>query len=162
MQDIAGARVVAEMTRNEQDELVTKIKQLYPEAREIDRRVRPSFGYRAVHVVVTAEGRLVEIQVRTELQNLWAQLLERLADQWGRQIRYGGPPNNADEMIAPKVTRQDIVNLLIDVSTLIDEREGLAADLCPSSKIYNLGLSSLLNSRRRCRGSRGVRRKRTR
>jgi ppGpp synthetase/RelA/SpoT-type nucleotidyltranferase len=129
MQDIAGARVVADITRDEQDKVVASVRNLYPGAREIDRRARPSFGYRAVHVVVTVEGRLVEIQVRTELQNLWAQLLERLADQWGRQIRYGGSPNRADELITPNVTRQDILKLIMDVSSLIDEREGLETDL---------------------------------
>jgi DNA-binding protein len=129
IQDIAGARVVADMTRDEQDNVVASIGNLFPGAKEIDRRARPSFGYRAVHVVVTVEGRFVEIQVRTELQNLWAQLLERLADQWGRQIRYGQSPNRANEAVAPNITRQDILNLIMDVSNLIDEREGLETDL---------------------------------
>lgn len=128
MQDIAGARLVAEMSRIEQDELVAKIKQLYPGAKEIDRRARPSFGYRAVHVVVAVEGRPVEVQVRTEVQNLWAQLLERLADQWGRQIRYGGPPTNADEEVVPGSTRQGVLDLVMDVAVLIDEREALAVE----------------------------------
>jgi ppGpp synthetase/RelA/SpoT-type nucleotidyltranferase len=36
----------------------------------IDRREKPSHGYRAVHVIVECGGRMVEIQVRTELQHL--------------------------------------------------------------------------------------------
>src|SRR2546426_4554058 len=39
-------------------------------------------------------GQRVEIQVRTERQNRWAQIVERLADKWGRQIRYGGDPTD--------------------------------------------------------------------
>jgi hypothetical protein len=38
------------------------------------------------------DGFIVEIQVRTTLQDLWAQAVERLADEVGREIRYGGVP----------------------------------------------------------------------
>ena len=39
------------------------------------------------------DGVSIEIQIRTLLQHLWADLMERLADRLGRQIRYGEPPN---------------------------------------------------------------------
>lgn len=45
-----------------------------------------------MHVIASVEGRLVEIQVRTKMQDLWAQAMERLADKVGREIRYGGKP----------------------------------------------------------------------
>jgi ppGpp synthetase/RelA/SpoT-type nucleotidyltranferase len=48
MQDIAGARVVREMTRSQQDQVVQRIIRRFPDAEVIDRRVRPSFGYRAM------------------------------------------------------------------------------------------------------------------
>lgn len=56
----------------------------------IDRRGQPSHGYRAVHVVVTNEGRQIEIQVRTQLQHLWAELSEKLSDKVDPRIKYGG------------------------------------------------------------------------
>ena len=48
MQDIAGARLVLEMTRVQQDQLVARIVELFPGAETMDRRAQPSHGYRAV------------------------------------------------------------------------------------------------------------------
>jgi ppGpp synthetase/RelA/SpoT-type nucleotidyltranferase len=36
----------------------------------MDRRKNPSYGYRAVHVIVMTQGASVEIQVRTALKDL--------------------------------------------------------------------------------------------
>ena len=80
IQDVAGARVVAEMNREEQDRLVERVTARFDDYRVKDRRAEPSFGYRAVHIIVKVQGRPVEIQVRTHLQDLWAQIVERLAD----------------------------------------------------------------------------------
>jgi hypothetical protein len=35
------------------------------------------YGYRAVHVVATLDGRFAEVQIRTVYQDVWAQLVER-------------------------------------------------------------------------------------
>jgi len=59
----------------------------------IDRRKTPRIGYRAVHVVVEVDGYPVEIQIRTRLQQSWANGMERYADAMGRQVRYGGVPS---------------------------------------------------------------------
>ena len=96
VQDIVGARVVRAMILAEQDQLVNSIVARFPDNRMRDRRREPSFGYRAVHVVAKLEGLPVEIQVRTELQHTWAQTMERLGDYWGRMVRYGGDPLDAD------------------------------------------------------------------
>jgi ppGpp synthetase/RelA/SpoT-type nucleotidyltranferase len=48
--------------------------------------VDPRAGYRAVHVITKTDGIPVEVQFRTDLQNKWAQVFERLADECGRQI----------------------------------------------------------------------------
>jgi len=122
MQDIAGARVVAEMTREEQDRLVERITARFDSYRVKDRRIEPSFGYRAVHIIVRVQGRPVEIQVRTRLQDLWAQIVERLADAWGRQIRYGEPPSEPDLRLR-ELTRQQFVDGLMQLSSAVDEVE---------------------------------------
>lgn len=87
IQDIAGVRIVQEMDLIQQDVIVDALVREFPGARVIDRRASPSFGYRAVHVVVRIERCNCEIQVRTGQQHLWAEIVERLADVWGRQIR---------------------------------------------------------------------------
>ena len=44
-----------------------------------------------MHVIVTASnGRLVEIQVRTQLQDIYAQLVEKMADTFGIDLKYDG------------------------------------------------------------------------
>ena len=96
VQDLAGIRIVGAIEFDEQDQLAAEIVRRFPadprEARIVDRRTNPSHGYRAVHVIVTLDGITIEVQVRTLMQHIWADLMERLADRLGRQIRYGEPP----------------------------------------------------------------------
>jgi hypothetical protein len=126
MQDIAGVRLVIDGERPDEDRVVERIHQLFPDAWTIDRRVRPSYGYRAVHVIVRTQGCLVEVQVRTYMQDLWAQIVERFADTVGRQIRYGEPPTDAETLVARGVTRQDFLGWIMLLGELIDgvERKG--------------------------------------
>ena len=90
MRDIADARVVGTWRLSVQDALAQKIVDRFPGALMVDRRRQPTHGYRAVHVVVPYKEVVVEIQVRTEMQDKWAQLFETLADRVGRDIRYRG------------------------------------------------------------------------
>jgi ppGpp synthetase/RelA/SpoT-type nucleotidyltranferase len=122
MQDLVGARVVLEMTRGEQDALVGQITARFSNCRIVDRRARPSHGYRAVHAIVRLQGRPVEIQVRTRLQDLWAQIVERLADEWGRGIRYGEPPAQPAQQLRG-MTRQRFVDSLKELSDQVDAVE---------------------------------------
>jgi hypothetical protein len=113
MQDIGGLRIVSEADLTKQDEIVKRIVDAFPITRVIDRRSRPTHGYRAVHVIATLDERLLEIQVRTQLQDLWAQAMERVADVAGREIRYGGAPQ----------TRSEDVDSLLIISCEIAEIE---------------------------------------
>ena len=56
----------------------------------MDRRATPTFGYRAIHLIVTEDGKPIEIQVRSYLQHLWAQYSEIISDFEGQEIKYGG------------------------------------------------------------------------
>jgi ppGpp synthetase/RelA/SpoT-type nucleotidyltranferase len=134
MQDIAGARLVVEMNWTEQDQLVARIVELFPGADVKDRRAEPSYGYRAVHVIVEVDQRFVEIQVRTTLQDLWAQVFERLADRWGRGIRYGELPIDPDAEVGGGRTRREIVEWLMRQSELLHALENLADDFAKDEK----------------------------
>jgi hypothetical protein len=88
MQDIAGCRlIVADMRA--QDSVVGSIAQAFP-ATVIDRRQKPSHGYRAVHIIARPGTRPIEIQVRTAMQHLWAECSEKAADRFGIEVKYGG------------------------------------------------------------------------
>ena len=88
MQDIAGCRILVPDI-GAQDKLVVVLSGTF-DATLIDRRVKPSHGYRAVHVVVKSADFPVEIQLRTELQHVWAELSEKFADVYGIDTKYGG------------------------------------------------------------------------
>jgi hypothetical protein len=99
IRDLADARIVRAMTLDEQDEMASAIAALWPGAKTIDRRERPSHGYRAVHIVPRIGHCQVEIQLRTFYQDTWAQMMESFGDRWGRAIRYGGMPDDPDTVI---------------------------------------------------------------
>jgi putative GTP pyrophosphokinase len=98
IQDIAGCRLIVSDIAN-QEQVVQSLTALFDNAVVIDRRKEPSHGYRAVHVVVRHGGKVVEIQVRTSLQHLWAELSEKLADLIGASIKYGGGDERFQEFL---------------------------------------------------------------
>jgi ppGpp synthetase/RelA/SpoT-type nucleotidyltranferase len=117
--DLAGTRIVKRMTLDEQDQIVEQICKSCPGAnRPIDRRANPNHGYRAVHVVCRVDQRWVEIQIRTFYQDTWAQLMEKMGDWYGRQIRYGEPPDGPDEILNPETgtTTQGLIDTMLDMS----------------------------------------------
>jgi putative GTP pyrophosphokinase len=92
MQDIAGCRVVV-ANIVQQDRFVASLRTLFPGVSVIDRRGNPSYGYRAVHVIDEISGKPIEIQVRSFLQHLWAELSEKSSDVLDPAIKYGGGPD---------------------------------------------------------------------
>ena len=119
--DLGGMRLVVTGGRAEQDRVGERIRQLFVDEarapRVIDRRVEPMQGYRALHVIVYPDGYPIEVQVRTEWQHLWAEWFERLADQYGRGIRYGEPPVGGGD------AAQEMVDSLITLADQIAEAE---------------------------------------
>ena len=85
---------------------------------------------------------LIEIQVRTALQDAWAQVFEGLADSWGREIRYGQPMPDPD---APAVitpgTRQEVIRDMFALSEMITTFE--EAD-CRIKEMESMSLGDIL------------------
>lgn len=120
MQDIAGCRVVVS-DFSEQELVVSKLHSHFDTAVVIDRRKKPSHGYRAVHIIVTTCERNVEIQVRTALQHRWAEFSEKLADVRDPAFKYGGGEET--------LRRQ-----LFDISDLVGAIESLEEQLRDMSR----------------------------
>ena len=88
IQDIAGCRLTVTDIA-EQDTVVQSLNDLFEKTIIVDRRQQPSHGYRAVHVIASCLDKMIEIQVRTSLQHLWAELSEKLSDIVDPAIKYG-------------------------------------------------------------------------
>lgn len=118
VQDLAGIRVVGAMSLATQDQVVAGVIRRFPadpkDPRVVDRRADTSHGYRAVHVIVSLDEVSIEVQVRTLVQHIWADVMERLADRLGRQIRYGGAPIPSSGMT--QETADGIVRAMMGVS----------------------------------------------
>lgn len=133
MQDIAGCRVVV-ATIADQEDLVERLMAHRWAITQQDRRAIPSHGYRAVHLIINVDDRRVEVQVRTRLQDQWAQISEKLADRYGIEVKYGGgdeASRAALQRLSNEIQRIETVELRIealDVGALSDdEMEDLAA-----------------------------------
>ena len=88
IEDIAGCRVVLP-TRREQHELLDRVRRGFEVVRERDYQLEPRHGYRALHAIVRVHEQPVEIQLRTELEDRWANFVDQLA-QTDLEIKYGG------------------------------------------------------------------------
>lgn len=109
IQDIAGCRVVVSSVLD-QDRVCESIANRFEHKALIDRRKKPSHGYRAVHIIIRIKDKFVEIQIRTSLQHMWAELSEKLSDVMDPAIKYGGGD-------------QSFVSLLATASKLIGDEE---------------------------------------
>lgn len=134
VQDIAGCRVVLARVLD-QDRAVASLCEIFPSARISDRRANPSHGYRAVHVIVHISGKAIEIQVRTDLQHLWAEFSEKLSDVFDPSIKYGGGDEDMRKTlnaVSKAVEENETIQQKIDalgerIDTLDTERAALLA-----------------------------------
>jgi putative GTP pyrophosphokinase len=101
VQDIAGCRVVVPDIAA-QEKAISALRQEFERAAVVDRRVNPSFGYRAVHVIAGVAGKSVEIQLRTALQHSWAEMSEKLSDVLDPAVKYGGGPAEVRQALDAK------------------------------------------------------------
>jgi len=79
--DVAAQDFAASAVTKEFDDVVVS-----------NRRLKPSHGYRAVHLIVRVTDKPIEVQIRTVLQHAWAELSEKCADVFDPSIKYGGGP----------------------------------------------------------------------
>ncbi|HTU69492.1 MAG TPA: hypothetical protein VMF11_04150 [Candidatus Baltobacteraceae bacterium] len=135
IQDIVGCRIIA-INPSQQEEILSVLQGRFPSSDVKDRRANPTFGYRAVHLIVR-DGRLrYEVQVRTRTQHIWATIVERLISKYGIQIKYGGGPPDVQErlqqlagLISLYETEADPEALLTArISSSIDELESALGD----------------------------------
>jgi ppGpp synthetase/RelA/SpoT-type nucleotidyltranferase len=99
MQDIVGGRIVvptAALQERVATQLVDELTTLNNEVRTKDtREAGDRLGYRAVHVMIgSLAGRPAEIQVRTALQQHWAQTVEDLDQSLGTDLKHGNGPTD--------------------------------------------------------------------
>ena len=121
IEDIAGCRVVLPTWR-EQHELIDRVRDELEVVRERDYQLEPRHGYRALHAVVRVREQPVEIQLRTELEDRWANFVDQLAQE-DLVIKYGGGPSQTQALLrgtsaifreydAVKVLRHRIISAL--------------------------------------------------
>lgn len=96
MEDIGGCRAILP-GRSEVEGVARRIRRNWEVARLRNYVQDPkATGYRAVHVVVRRDGRLIEIQLRTPGQQSWAEEVDRIASRLGAHVKDdGGPPTLA-------------------------------------------------------------------
>jgi putative GTP pyrophosphokinase len=145
MQDIAGCRlIVSDITH--QERVVEALSHLFDDVTMVDRRGRPSYGYRAVHLIVTSYGKVIEIQVRTSLQHLWAELSEKFSDVVDPAIKYGGGEERIRELLARTSTLIASVELsekqLTDILANSPPQDQLSEGLRQKLAAIREGLSS--------------------
>lgn len=99
IQDIAGCRIITRDIKG-QNRTITEIKEIFPNAKVIDRRIVPSNDYRAVHLIVVIDEKLIEVQVRTALQHYWAEVSEKFSDEIDISIKYGGGSGEVKELLS--------------------------------------------------------------
>jgi ppGpp synthetase/RelA/SpoT-type nucleotidyltranferase len=117
MQDIAGCRIVVHVLAS-QDAVIEQLGSIFNRVDLDDRRVKPSHGYRAVHAIVHESGKLVEAQIRTSLQHKWAELSEKLSDEFDSSIKYGG---GSKEVASYLSTLSDA---MLDMEMALEAKDG--------------------------------------
>ena len=123
LEDIAGCRIVVATTRDA-DRLAGACSALKI-SRKRNYHESPHNGYRALHLTVRAsDERPVELQIRTEIEDLWANLAERCAALVDPDLKYGGGPQPLREfleMMSDLGCQLDIASA--DVQTMRDLAE---------------------------------------
>ena len=90
--DIGGVRMVVPTLR----ELAAVESEMtgFSIVKRRDYSIEAQGGYRAIHLIIEADPRhRIELQIRTQLQNQWANLSEKLFQKVDSEVKYGGGPD---------------------------------------------------------------------
>jgi len=98
MEDIGGCRAVLSGGASEVAGVVRRIRRNWSVIDTLDyvREPKPT-GYRALHVIVERDGRMIEIQLRSPKQHEWAEAVERAAGRSGYALKDGDGPSELIE-----------------------------------------------------------------
>jgi ppGpp synthetase/RelA/SpoT-type nucleotidyltranferase len=124
IQDIAGCRIIVDDIHG-QERMIARLPLIFEHLSLSDRRRKPSHGYRAVHAIVKRTAESIEIQIRTALQQLWAEYSEKLSDVIDPMIKYGGGPVETRVMLSEM---SDMIAQIesLDLNAAVGQREVLA------------------------------------
>ncbi len=139
MEDVGGVRAVV----SRPDDVFAVVRQLrrnWTVTRERDYMAHPKpDGYRAVHLTVRRRGRLIEVQLRTRWQDLWANAVEEHSRLRGVDLKSGAGPKRlreayraiseqfAEAEASGRVARLDLPSeFLVALTELIHDPDRLA------------------------------------
>ncbi|WP_082281353.1 hypothetical protein [Leptospira kirschneri] len=98
MQDIAGCRIVLEGGIQHAQSINSLLENAFRQNQmDIESKDKHANGYRAIHIIVKADQKFYEIQLRTYAQDIWANLVERLSDE-KNTLKYGGSEQEQELM----------------------------------------------------------------
>lgn len=80
-------------------------------------------GYRAIHIVVVQDGRMIEIQLRTQRMHLWAELVESLSGVLGTNYKQDG-----DSLVQDYARHLSLAMQAIERGEMIGEDDQLKFD----------------------------------
>lgn len=80
-------------------------------------------GYRAIHIVVVQDGRMIEIQLRTQRMHLWAELVESLSGVLGTNYKQDG-----DSLVQDYARQLSLVMQAIEHGEVVGEDDQLKFD----------------------------------
>lgn len=100
MQDVGGCRAVL-ANIDEVRRVQRRIHRNGKQRRMVDYIATPApSGYRGVHVIVEYDDRMIEVQLRTEVQHHWAVTVERLGGSLNEDLKSGYGPDEVLNLLA--------------------------------------------------------------
>lgn len=96
MQDIGGCRAILQGGHDEVRRVASRIERnwVVKHRKHYTREDPAPSGYRALHIVVERDDRLIEIQMRTPAQHEWAEAIERTDKRLRLDLKSGHGPRD--------------------------------------------------------------------